>query len=231
MGKNTTRKKFGKKAIVFGSSGLVGSQLVSQLCELPGYAEIVCVNRKSQKKDHPKYREIISDLSDLSKISDRIKGDEIYCCLGTTIKKAGSQEQFRKVDFDLPIEIANIAVKNKSSHMFMVSSLGADKNSGNFYLRTKGEMETAFLELEIPTQTIARPSMLLGERKESRFGENVGKVLMKIFSFGMIGKIKKYRGIQAADVAKAMVIIANSEPTSRHIFESDILQEIADAEM
>lgn len=231
MGKNNTRKKFGKKAIVFGSSGLVGRQLANQLCELPGYAEIVCVNRKSQKIDHPKYIEIISDMADLSSISDRIKGDEIYCCLGTTIKKAGSQEQFRKVDFDLPIEIAKIALKNKINHMLVVSSIGADKSSGNFYLRTKGEMEAAFLELEIPTQTIARPSMLLGKRNESRFGENVGKVLMKVFSFAMLGKLKKYRAIQAADVAKAMIIIANSEPTSRHIFESDMLQEIADAGM
>ncbi len=223
-------KKKLKKAVIFGSTGLTGFQVLKQLCNHTNYGEIICYNRKPLVFSHPKFKEIIIDFSDLSGTVKTIEADEMYCCLGTTIKKAGSQQAFRKVDYDLPVAIGKIAAQNKVKHLLVVSSIGANQKSGNFYLRTKGEMEQQITTLNIPQITIARPSMLLGERKEYRFGEEMGKIIMKITVPLMIGKLKKYRGITAETVARAMIIIANSSPGNRKFFESNELEEIVRAE-
>ncbi len=228
------KKSFGRKslktAIIFGSSGLTGSALLNQLCALSKYKEIICINRIHQKIDFPNCREIIDDFSDLNALSQIVKADEVYCCLGTTIKKAGSKVNFTKVDLDLPVAIANACKKNGVQHFLVISSVGANATTGNFYLRTKGLMEQAVLKLSIPQTTIVRPSMLLGERKETRLGEGMGKTIMKGAGVLMFGKLKKYKAIHVDDVAKAMVIIANTSPTKQNIFESNELQEIVDAE-
>lgn len=227
--KGFKRKKL-KSAIVFGSSGLIGKALVKQLLSNPNYGEVLCFNRQKQNISDPKYKEVIDDLTDLKKLSDFRFGDEVFCCLGTTIKKAGTKAHFEKVDHDLPLEIAKLAEKKKVKHFLVVSSMGSKAESNNFYLRTKGRMEEAVKKLNIPQITIVRPSMLLGNRSEFRFGEEIGKVGMKIFKPLLSGRWKKYRAIHVDDVSSAMVIIANSSPTSQVIFESNELQEIADAE-
>jgi uncharacterized protein YbjT (DUF2867 family) len=216
--------------VVFGASGLVGSALVKQLLDHPYYREVVAVNRRPLSFDNRNYTEVISDLSDLDKLDVWTKTDEVYCCLGTTIKKAGSKANFAKVDLDLPVKIGEACQKAKIPHFLVVSSIGAKAQTGNFYLRTKGEMERAITAMDIAQKTMVRPSMLLGERKESRPSETVGKVIMKIIKPLMLGPLKKYRGIQAAAVAQSMIIIANSTPTARVVFESDELQEIVDGE-
>ena len=218
-----------RKAIVFGATGLVGSHLVKILCENAQYKDVVCFNRHSWKFDHPKYREITSTLTDLKSIAKQIVGDDLFICTGTTIKKAGSKEKFREIDHKLPLEIARIASRNNMQRLLLVSSVGADPESSNFYLHTKGELEKDIMNLKIPHKTILRPSMLLGKRKELRLAEGAAKILMKITGPVFMGKLKKYRGIQAEDVAAAMVIIAVSEPSKRVIFESDEVREIARA--
>lgn len=219
-----------KTAAIFGSSGLTGFEVLKQLCEHPHYGKIICYNRKPLPFNHPKFEEIIVDFNDLDGSITKMEADEVYCCLGTTIKQAGSQQAFRKVDLDYPVAIGKLAERNKIRHYLVVSSIGANHASGNFYLKTKGEMEETISQLSIPQFTFVRPSMLLGDRKEYRFGEEMGKILLKIVTPLMIGKLKKYRGIKAGTVAKAMIIIANSSPMNRKFFESHELEEIVRAE-
>ncbi len=228
--KKTANINRNKRAVVFGASGLTGTSLVKQLLDHPFYREVIAVNRKPLKFDNPHYKEFISDLSDLDKLDVWTKTDEVYCCLGTTIKKAGSKVNFTKVDLDLPVKIGEACQKAKIPHLLIVSSIGAKAQTGNFYLRTKGEMERAIIAMDIAQKTMVRPSMLLGDRQESRPSESVGKMVMKILKPLMLGPLKKYRGIQAGTVAQAMIIIANSTPTARVVFESDELQEIVDGE-
>jgi uncharacterized protein YbjT (DUF2867 family) len=219
-----------KTAVIFGSSGLTGFEVLKQLCDHPNYGKIICYNRKPLQYKHEKFEEIVVDFDKLSGSIKKLEADEVYCCLGTTIKKAGSQQAFRKVDLDYPVEIGKLAEQNKIRHYLVVSSIGANHRSGNFYLKTKGAMEEAISKYDIPQITFARPSMLLGDRKEYRFGEEMGKILLKVISPFMIGKLKKYRGIQAETVANAMIIIANSSPVNRKFFESHELEEIVRAE-
>jgi uncharacterized protein YbjT (DUF2867 family) len=216
-----------KTAIIFGATGLVGTYLVNLLCESKLYAQVVSYSRKPYNYSHPKLSKRISELSKIDEVASEITGDDLYCCLGSTIKKAGSKQNFRKVDFDLPVELAKIAVKNKFQNYLVVSSIGADANASNFYLRTKGEMEQQVMQIAIPQISIVRPSMLLGPRQEFRFGEFVGKITMKLINPLMIGKFKKYRGIHANDVATAMLTIATNDMKGAKIYESDELQLIS----
>jgi uncharacterized protein YbjT (DUF2867 family) len=223
-------KKKQKKAVIFGSSGLTGFHLLQLLCNHPGYGEVVCYNRKPLQYEHSKFKEIINDFTNLEGTIQTMAADEVYCCLGTTIKKAGSREAFRWVDFDLPVIIGKLAQQSNVNHYFVVSSIGAQAKSGNFYLRIKGEMEEKITKLAIRQITVVRPSMLLGDRKEHRFGEEIGKVILKILTPFMLGKLRRYRGIAAKTVAKAMIIIANSNPSKRIFFESEALEEIVRGE-
>lgn len=224
-----TEKTDHKIAIVFGATGLVGSVLLKQLCESPVYSEVVTFSRKSLSFNHPKIKEVFNYFTDLTSIKNSLHGDDLFCCLGTTIKKAGSQENFKKIDFELPVQLAKMAEENKIKGFFVVSSIGADPKSSNFYLRTKGEMEKEVLDCNIPKIAIVRPSMLLGKRDEFRFGEEIGKMLMKTFSIFVTGRFRKYRAIQAETVARAMIVIANDDNSDQDIYESDELIEIAGA--
>jgi len=215
-----------KTAVIFGATGLVGSYLVRQLCESHRYAMVLSFSRRTCGYAHPSLREHISDHSSMHLIASEIKGHDLFCCLGTTIKKAGSKENFKRVDFDMPVDLAKIAAKNGFEHFLLVSSIGADANSSNFYLRTKGQTEQEVMQCGISKISIARPSMLLGPRKEFRFGEALGKVVMKLVHPLIIGKYRKYRAIHAEDVAKAMLAISANNDDSK-IYESNELQQIA----
>lgn len=229
MAKRSFKNKL-KKAVVFGSTGLVGQSLVEQLLSRPEYGEVLCVNRRPQSINNPGYKEVINDLTDPDSLKKIQFGDEVFCCLGTTIKKAGTKAKFENIDLDLPIEIGKISKEKGVKHYLVVSSVGANKDGNNFYLRTKGRMEEAVTKMGFSQITIVRPSMLLGKREEFRFGEQAGKVVMKVFNPLLLGKWKKYRAIQAADVATAMIIIANSSPSPQVTFESNELQDIVDSE-
>jgi len=222
-----TEIKVDKTAIVFGATGLIGSLLLQHLCESPVYSQVITFSRKSIHFNHPKLKEVFNYFTDLSSIKKSLHGDDLFCCIGTTIKKAGSQENFRKIDFEMPVQLAKMAEENKIKGFFVVSSIGADSRSSNFYLRTKGEMEKEVLDCNIPKIAVVRPSMLLGKRNEFRFGEEVGKIIMKSFSFLIQGKYRKYRAIKAETVAKALILIANDDSCDQDIYESDELNEIA----
>jgi uncharacterized protein YbjT (DUF2867 family) len=153
----------------------------------------------------------------------------VYCCLGTTIKKAGTQEAFRKVDFDYPIKIAALTQHLGANQFLIVTSLGANPHSRIFYNRVKGEVEEAIRKISFTTINIFRPSLLLGDRTEHRTGEKSGAFIMSGLKYVMVGPLRKYRAIQARDVAKAMVQVAQKNLKGLNIFESMQIQEIADS--
>jgi len=212
-------------AIVFGATGLVGNLLIEELEKTGNYSSIKILVRQPAEISSPGIEEIITDFSNIQKMAAVIEGDDLFICLGTTIKKAGSIENMEKVDRDLPIEIALLARRNDVKRISVVSSLGADTNSKNYYLRIKGEMEEGILKAGFEKAVIVRPSMLMGERKEKRPGEMAGKVVMTVIKPVLSGKLLKFRAIHGRDVARAMIILLDRE-SGKNIFESDELQKI-----
>jgi uncharacterized protein YbjT (DUF2867 family) len=216
-----------KTAIVFGASGLVGQELIAELLKNIEYEKIVAIVRKSRPITDPKLEQIIlSDFLQLMAYQDRLNARVYFCCIGTTIKTAGSEEAFRKVDLGIPKQIAQLAEKISVPNLVIVSSIGADITSPNFYLRTKGEMETETRRAYTGNLKIIRPSLLIGNRKEFRFGEKIAVFFMLTFGWLFIGPLKKYRGIKAQDVARAMIMAARL-PAHKVIYESDELQDMA----
>lgn len=215
-----------KTAIVFGSTGLIGNLLLEELTRSDSYSVIKSFVRQSTGITEQKVEEIVADFSGTSSFSQHISGDDIFICLGTTIKKAGSVANMERIDRDLPLDIARAAVSAGVKGIAVVSSIGASSKTSNYYLRIKGEMEEGILQLPFERKAIVRPSMLLGERKEKRTAELVGKVVMTAFKPVLIGKLMKYRAIHGRDVARAMIAILNN-PQGKTIFESDELQRLS----
>jgi uncharacterized protein YbjT (DUF2867 family) len=216
-----------KTAILFGSTGLIGNLLLEELVQAEIYQTIKIFVRQSAEISHPKIQEYIVDFSKPDTFLSQINGDDIFICLGTTIKKAGSIKRMEEIDRDLPVMLASAASKNGIKRIAVVSSIGAKPTSSNYYLRIKGEMENEIMKLKFENIAIVRPSMLLGERKEKRTGESAGKIVMKVFHPFLLGKMKKYRGIHGRDVAKVMIAVLQKDQKN-NIYESDELQMIAD---
>jgi uncharacterized protein YbjT (DUF2867 family) len=195
-----------KSAIIFGATGLIGNFLLLHLLDDDRYGEVHVYGRKPVGFTHAKLEEHIIDFNRLDDYRAAIKADEVFCCLGSTIKKAGTRENFRRVDFEWVRWCAVAAAENKVPAFIVVSSLGANAGSNNFYYRTKGEMEKAVSALNFEKYVIVRPSILLGSRNEFRPGEVLGKIGMQVFSFLLPKRIKPVHG---ETVARAMIVFAN----------------------
>jgi uncharacterized protein YbjT (DUF2867 family) len=215
-----------KTAIVFGATGLVGNLLLEELVNSENYKAIKIFVRQTTGVSEQRVEEIITDFSIPESYLSRIAGDDLFICTGTTIKKAGSVANVEKIDRDLPAVVAAAAQKNGVKRIAIVSSIGADTTSKNYYLRIKGEMEENILKLGFEKTVIVRPSILLGERKEIRAGEIVGKAVMKAIQPVFTGKFRKYRPIHGRDVAKAMISLLE-KGEGKIIFESDELKKMA----
>jgi len=215
-----------RTAIVFGATGLVGNLLLEELIKTDRYSSIKIFVRRMTGINESGVEEVITDFSNLKSQSLKISGDDLFICLGTTIKKAGSVSNMEKIDRDLPLKIAELASRNGVKKIAVVSSIGASSGSKNYYLRIKGEMEEGILNYDFETIVIVRPSMLLGERKEKRVGEIAGKAVMKAVKPVLTGKLLKFRAIHGRDVARAMIFLIGKE-TGKRIVESDELQRIA----
>jgi uncharacterized protein YbjT (DUF2867 family) len=211
-------------ALLAGATGLVGRHVLHYLLQDPEYSTVTILTRRSLGLSHPKLQEHIIDFENLEGFSPVIQGNHIFCCLGTTIKKAESQANFRRIDYTYPVTLARIAQKNKASQFVLISALGANKNSKIFYNRTKGELEKSIKEIDFTGTLIFRPSLLLGKRAESRPGEKLGEFFLRGLTPLLQGKLKKYRGIQAETLAVTMVEMAKVELKGFHIFESDQIQ-------
>ncbi|MBL0323803.1 MAG: oxidoreductase [Cytophagaceae bacterium] len=208
------------KVIVAGGSGLVGSELLRVLVAEPKITKIISLTRRPLGNTSAK---IVEEVVDFENLPSEIFKDAgaIFCCLGTTIKKAGSKAAFEKVDFEYPLNMALKAKKAGVNNYLLVSSMGANINSGIFYSKVKGKIEKAISDSGIPNVAIFRPSLLLGDRKEFRLGEKISAVLMTFFN-PIIPK--KYRGIHVNTVANAMLKTLLSGKKGINIFESDQIQ-------
>ena len=207
-----------KTALVIGATGLIGRQLVELLLADSRYITVIALARKPLTLKHSKLKNIQFDFDNPDEL--QVQGDELFCCLGTTIKKAGSQQAFYKVDYEYTLLSAQLAYKNGTKRITLVSSMGADKNARIFYNRTKGAIEEAIAAIGFEATFIVRPSLLLGSRTEFRLGEVIAKTLMKVFDFAIP---RKYRAIDAAQVARAMIVLMNSGKRGLHVIESDAL--------
>ena len=214
-----------KIAVILGASGLVGGDLLAKLLDSDAYSEVIALVRKDLGINHPKLKVCSIDFDNLAKYKALIVGDDMFCCLGTTIAKAGSQDAFRRVDYQYPIQFAQIAKENDFKQYLIVSSIGANANSSVFYLKTKGECEDAISEIGLESFSIFRPASLLGDRKESRLNEKITLPLLKALSFLLIGKLRKYRPIEASKVAESMLRIAQKNNRGVTIYESDEINE------
>ena len=196
-----------KTALIIGATGLIGSTLVKQLLDNPAYSKVVLLLRKQLNINHPK---LIQEIIDFDKLdASKIMGDDLFCAMGTTLSKAGSKEAQYKIDCTYPYEIGKIAKANGIKQYILVSSVGANFDSSNFYLKTKGDLEKQIQSLDFHNFVSLRPSMLLGDREEFRLGEKIGTVLSAVLSPLLFGSLRKYHGINAFDVAKAMQRFAN----------------------
>lgn len=208
--------KFMKKAIILGASGLTGKELIGLLHKDKRYSRIILLVRKELNINLPKTEQLLFDFDNL--IPDNFTADEMYCCLGTTIKKAGSKEEFEKVDYDYVSKIAGIAHINGIKSFAVVSSMGANINSKIFYSKVKGKMEEAVKRIGFEKCCIVRPSLILGKRSEFRFGEAFAKIFMLSFSFLIP---HKYKAVSAKKIAMSMINTLNDKNKGLTVLESD----------
>jgi uncharacterized protein YbjT (DUF2867 family) len=208
-----------KTALIVGASGLIGKHLTQKLLTSNFYEKVSVIVRKPLNIIHPKLDQILMDFDNLD--ASKILADDIFCCLGTTMKQAGSKDAFYKVDFTFPLNFAKAGLANGAKQFLFVSSMGADEKSIVYYSRVKGEIERALSDLHYPTLLILRPSMLEGERENPRTGEKIGNVVMNFFA-PLIPD--KYKVIAGEKVAQAMLELAQRSFKNKNIFESDRLQ-------
>jgi len=214
-----------KTALIFGSSGLVGKNLLNQIINNSNYSKVKIFVRSSLEISDPKVEIINTDFKDLQKIKNLIIGDDCFFCIGTTKKNSPDKNEYRRVELDLPKKIAQISKSNNVKSFIFVSSGFADpKNSGN-YLKFKGLVEEEIKSLNFEKIGILRPSFLLGNRKEKRVGEKIGIFIFKLLSPIFVGPIKKMKPIHSEKVAKAMIKIAN-EDIQKTIFESNEISDL-----
>ncbi|HMV09726.1 MAG TPA: oxidoreductase [Cyclobacteriaceae bacterium] len=211
-----------KTALVAGSTGLIGNQLIDLLLSDNYYDVVKAISRTPLEKKHTKLENIVLDFDRMAEYAGQLNADDVFCCLGTTIKKVKTKEKFRQVDFVYPLELAKLSKANGAKQYLLVSALGADKKSSIFYNQVKGEVEEAIGDVGFTTYHIFRPSLLMGDRQENRSGEEAGKVFFKYLGFLVP---KKYKGIDSIKVARAMQAFAKQATSGRHVHESAELQQ------
>ncbi len=210
-----------RTAVVLGASGLTGSYLVEEMLE-DNYFDIVRILvRKILPLQNPKLQQEVVDFNNLTDFKQKFgDGEIIFCCVGTTTKKInGDIAAYEKIDYDIPYNAAIIGVSKNYKKFLIVSSVGANVKSGNFYLKLKGKIEIALEEFAFNSISIFRPGQLLGDRSEYRRGEKLLQAATKFISRFLFGPLNKYHSIEAKDVAKAMVAAAKKTETGIHIFE------------
>jgi uncharacterized protein YbjT (DUF2867 family) len=212
-----------KTAMISGATGLVGEQLLNQLLSDPAYGKVITVVRKPLERIHEKLEQKVIDFSQLPAVLAGLKADHGFCCLGTTLKTAGSKEKQYLIDHDYVVWFAQGCHNAGVSRFAVVSSIGANAGSSNFYLRTKGEMERDLQKIPFAGLHILQPSFLLGERKEFRSGEKIAITIMKVLNPMMVGGLKKYRGVQASAVAHRLIQEVLSETVGVTIKHSDCI--------
>ena len=218
-----------RTALVVGGSGLVGRFCLQALLEDPAYESVISLARRELSvAAHPRLTQKVLPLEMLASLA-LPPLDDVFCALGTTLRTAGSQEAFRHVDYELPLAVADQALKFGARQFMLVSSIGADAKSRNFYLRTKGEVEDGLRRLPFKALHIFRPSFLMGKREESRLGESIAIPFAKVLQFLLIGGLRRYRPISAQTVGRGMVAAAKANRQGTFIWQFDEINRSAQA--
>ncbi|KPF96833.1 epimerase [Rhodopseudomonas sp. AAP120] len=205
-------------ALVFGATGFIGSQLLRGLLDHADYSRVIAVVRRPVALSDPKLTVLIGDLDRLPELAGQLVADEVFIALGTTRKQTPDQAAYYRIDHDYPVEAARIARHNGARAVLLVSSVGADAASRSFYLRAKGETERDVLALGFPHTAIFRPSMIMGERAEHRPLERLFITLARIANPLLHGAADRFRGIDAGDVARAMIAAARTDAPGERIY-------------
>lgn len=215
---------------MLGASGLVGGFCLRALVDDPGYTRVTVFGRRQiAGVTHAKVSQRITDLARIT--ADDFRGaQDVFIALGTTIRKARSQAEFRRIDLELPLHLASEAVEAGAEQLVIVSSVGADPGSRNFYLRTKGELEQQLAKLPFKAVHILRPGLLIGKRAEFRLAEALAMGIAPVFNIVLFGSLRRYRSIPAELVGKAMVAAARSGKTGTSIYEYGEILTLAQAD-
>jgi len=193
------------KVMVLGATGLTGGMVVEKLLEQPEISTVIAPVRRPMVVENSKLEQRFMEFDAMEAQPDAFQVDVLICCLGTTLKKAGSREAFRKVDHDYALKAAQMARNAGARALILMSAIGASSQSPVFYNRVKGELEENVRALKFPYLAIYHPSLLLGQRKEARTAEALGVAVMPVANRALIGPLRKYRAIEAEAVASAMV--------------------------
>jgi len=196
-----------KTATLIGATGLIGGELLSLLLDDDHFEKVRILVRRPFSRNHPKLEKKLVDFTDAdSLLVDLDESDTVFCTIGTTMKKVkGNKDAYRKIDYDIPVNIARYCKIMNCKNYILVSAVGADSQSRNFYLKLKGEVEDIVRKVGLESTYIMRPTILLGKRHEFRFGESISVPLVKKISFLLPSK---YKPIEATEVARAMLAAA-----------------------
>lgn len=217
----------GKTALIVGVTGLIGKELLQNLLNSSHYKQVIAIARRNLNTNHPKLKEVITDLEHLHQFKSYFQVDDVFCCLGTTIKNAKTKEVMKRIDVDYPILVAKLSKEMGASHFLVVSSMGANKKSSIFYSKIKGILEDELQNIGYSSLSIFRPSLLLGKRDEFRIGESVGGTLLPVLSFLYIGPLRKYKPIEGKTVALGMYNAALTAHKGTSVYLSNQIEELA----
>jgi uncharacterized protein YbjT (DUF2867 family) len=229
----------GTTAIVAGATGLVGGELVQCLLESPYYNRVIILVRKITNLKHDKLIEIVVDYENLDAEQREFDIHQtpyygmnfekaiVFCVLGTTMKIAQSKEAFRKVDYQYPLQLAELAQKHGAEQFHVVTAMGSNPDSTIFYSQVKGQLEIALKQLNLQSLHIYHPSLILGNRTEFRFGERIGTVFMRALSLVLVGGLRKYKAIHARTIAQGMMYASQKKQAGTYLYEYNDITKFA----
>lgn len=209
-----------KTALVLGATGLIGKELIKIVTQQNLYEKIILLTRRPIEIEEGVCEQHVINFDELHHYREMFQVKDVYCCLGTTIKKAKTKEAFRKVDYDYPVQAAKFAKEQGVEQFLIVSAMGADTKSPFFYSRVKGEVEEALIKLNFPSLSIFRPSLLLGSREEFRFGEKMAEKVSSLLNPLMVGPLRPYKPVHASTVAAAISMVALGKSKGVKVYSS-----------
>ncbi len=197
-----------RTALVAGPTGLIGQSLLQRLLQDPAYTEVRALSRRPLEISHPRLQTVLTDYADLGAAGADLAVDDVFCCLGTTLKRAGSRAAFEDVDYRMVVDLARATRARGANQFLVISAVGASRHALAFYSRVKGRMETAVSSLDFAAVHILRPSLLMGERSESRPGEEFAQRIAPTLAPLLRGPLARYQPVAGSDVAEAMLRLA-----------------------
>lgn len=210
-------------AIILGITGVSGTELAKKLLEDARYSQVISIHRRPSGIEHPKFKEYVGSLKEYPQ---KITADVLFCCVGTTQAKTPDKEVYRAVDYGIPLQAARFCYTNGIPNLIIISALGANANSLFFYNRIKGEMERDVQDIGVKNTYFLQPSLITGERQETRKGEYMMKQFMKLINPILLGNFKKYRSIHPESIVKAMIKL-DQDGYQRSRIPSDEIQNLA----